>query len=168
MTAALSLAGDLQEFGAAADAQLPSSIEELCARVAEVPGVALDRLLAGLDPGLVRTREALAALVREARESAAAEGAAAHRLTAVQAAAWGMTWEPVLAALVAAERRNSAAQVKLRQHLAHLTELNPMSAPSPAYWSGSRPVSAVRMCSPGWIPATPGWRGARSTRWPAG
>ncbi|WP_405771424.1 CHAT domain-containing protein [Streptomyces sp. NBC_01538] len=129
MTAALSLAGDLQEFGAAADTQLPSSVEELCARVAEVPGVALDRLLAGLDPGLVRTREALAALVREARESAAAEGAAAHRLTAVQAAAWGMTWEPVLAALVAAERRNSAAQVKLRQHLAHLTELNPMFGP---------------------------------------
>ncbi|WP_327696701.1 CHAT domain-containing protein [Streptomyces sp. NBC_00459] len=129
MNAALSLVGDLREFGAAADARLPPDVEELCARVAEVPGVALDRLLAGLDPGLVRARETLATLVREARESAREEDPGANRLGAVQAAAWGMTWEPVLAALVAAERRNTAAKVKLRQHLARLVELDPMFVP---------------------------------------
>ncbi|MGW3646994.1 CHAT domain-containing protein [Streptomyces sp. NPDC000878] len=132
MNAAQSLAGDLQEFGADAVAQLPAGVEELCARVAEVPGVALDRLLAGLDPGLGRAREALTALVREASERAeegAGAGAGAKRLAAVQAAAWGMLWEPVLAALVAAERRNTAAKVKLRQHLAQLAAMDQMFVP---------------------------------------
>ncbi|MFF3375774.1 CHAT domain-containing protein [Streptomyces sp. NPDC002680] len=125
MNAAQSLAADLQEFGADGVAQLPSGVEELCARVAEVPGVALDRLLAGLDPGLVRAREALDALVREAKEGVTG----ADRLGSVQAAAWGMLWEPVLAALVAAERRNTAAKVKLRQHLAQLAAMNAMFEP---------------------------------------
>uniref|UniRef100_A0AAU2A2V3 CHAT domain-containing protein n=1 Tax=Streptomyces sp. NBC_00093 TaxID=2975649 RepID=A0AAU2A2V3_9ACTN len=125
MNAAQSLAADLQEFGADAVAELPAGVEELCARVAEVPGVALDRLLAGLDPGLVRAREALDALVREAKEGVTG----ADRLDAVRAAAWGMLWEPVLAALVAAERRNTAAKVKLRQHLAELAAMNAMFVP---------------------------------------
>lgn len=97
--------------------------------MAEVPGVALDRLLAGLDPGLVRTRETLAGLVREARERAREQGAGPNGLAAVQEAAWGMLWEPVLAALVSAERRNTAAKVKLRQHLAHLAAMDPMFGP---------------------------------------
>ncbi|MGW1713158.1 CHAT domain-containing protein [Streptomyces sp. NPDC002156] len=125
MNAAQSLAGDLQEFGADGVAQLPAGVEELCARVAEVPGVALDRLLAGLDPGLVRARESLDALVREAKDGVTG----ADRLGAVRAAAWGMLWEPVLAALVAAERRNTAAKVKLRQHLAELAAMNAMFGP---------------------------------------
>ncbi|WP_105972911.1 CHAT domain-containing protein [Streptomyces geranii] len=142
MNAALSLAGDLGVFGTEAEAQLPTDVEELCARVAEVPGVALDRLLTGLDPDLARARETLTALVREARERVAAEGgsaaeqgtgagagAGAYWLGVVQAAAWGMVWEPVLAALVAAERRNTAAQVKLRQHLDRLAGLDGMFVP---------------------------------------
>ncbi|GAQ77261.1 hypothetical protein T45_09078 [Streptomyces turgidiscabies] len=40
-----------------------------------------------------------------------------------------MTWEPALAALVAAERRNTAAKVKLRQHLAQLDALDPLFGP---------------------------------------
>ncbi|MDX2545210.1 CHAT domain-containing protein [Streptomyces sp. WI04-05B] len=138
-SAALSLADDLREFGPDAQAQLPVDVEELCARVAEVPGVALDRLLAGLDPGLARARETLATLVRDVRRSAAEEArgtgtgpvteAEWRRLATVQAAAWGMTWEPALAALLAAERRNTAAKVKLRQHLAQLSLLDPMFVP---------------------------------------
>lgn len=166
MNAALAVVGDLRDFGTAAEAQLPSDIEELCARVGEVPGVALDRLLAGLDPGLARARETLAALVGEARTSA--EEAGPDLLGAVRAAAWGMVWEPALAALVAAERRNTAAKVKLRQHLLQLGGSDPVFAPWPPYWAGSRAVSAGRMSSPGWAPSTPRWHGAPSTRWPAG
>ncbi|NEA64736.1 CHAT domain-containing protein [Streptomyces sp. SID12488] len=129
MNAAVALVGDLREFGSTADAQLPLDVEGLCARVGEVPGVALDLLLAGLDPGLTRARETLATLVREARESAREEETGANRLGVVQLAVWGMTWEPVLSALVAAERRNTAAKVKLRQHLARLVELDPMFVP---------------------------------------
>ncbi|WP_405820152.1 CHAT domain-containing protein [Streptomyces sp. NBC_01390] len=143
--AALSLAGDLREFGPDARAQLSLDIEELCAQVAAVPGVTLDRLLAVLDPGPARARETLATLVQDVRRSAEEEAQAtltgtgtgtwtgteaeARRLGAVQAAAWGMTWEPALAALLAAERRNTAAKVKLRQHLAQLGALDPMFGP---------------------------------------
>ncbi|MEV7996140.1 hypothetical protein AB0O67_30885, partial [Streptomyces sp. NPDC086077] len=99
--------GDLREFGA--DARLPGSPEALYARVGRVPGVDLGRLLDRTAPEDGRVREVLAQLVREAHEDSD-RGAQAE-------AAWRMVWEPAVAALVSAERGNSAAGVKLRQHL---------------------------------------------------
>ncbi|MFH9571925.1 CHAT domain-containing protein [Streptomyces sp. NPDC017454] len=121
------VAGDLREFGPAA--QPPPGPEALCARVGEVPGVALDALLGRL-AAPERVAEALAALRREARRragtDASADGADADPAARVAAAAWGIVWEPAIAALVSAERGNTAAKVKLRQHLDHYAGLAPL------------------------------------------
>ncbi|MBG0854448.1 CHAT domain-containing protein [Streptomyces spinoverrucosus] len=112
------VAGDLREFGARA--QLPADPDALYARVAQVPGVDLGRLLDRLGPDGGRVREALAELVRKARGEAGAAASAA--------AVWGMVWEPAIAALVSAERGNTAARVKLRQHLARYGAMAPQFA----------------------------------------
>ncbi|MFG3659307.1 CHAT domain-containing protein [Streptomyces sp. NPDC047706] len=109
---------DLREFGT--DARLPGGPDALNARVALVPGVDLARLLDRLVPDGGRVREVLAELVREAREEADAG--------ALAAAVWRMVWEPSVAALVAAERGNTAARVKLRQHLARQGAMTPQFA----------------------------------------
>ncbi|WP_062213877.1 AAA family ATPase [Streptomyces sp. NBRC 109706] len=117
------LAGDLAEFGDAA--RLPLNIDELAARVAEVPGVDLGRLLARLVPDPAELRRALTAVVDEARAQAGRREDSA----ALTEAVWGMVWEPLVAALVAAGRGNSAAGVKLRQRLAQLDALAPNFTP---------------------------------------
>ncbi|MER7051792.1 CHAT domain-containing protein [Streptomyces sp. NPDC000351] len=123
-------AGDLREFGPAAEP--PPGPEALCARVGEVSGVALDALLGRL-AAPERVSEVLAALGREARRlagtDASADGADADPAARVAAAAWGIVWEPAIAALVSAERGNTAAKVKLRQHLDHYAGLAPLFAP---------------------------------------
>ncbi|MFE6285736.1 CHAT domain-containing protein [Streptomyces sp. NPDC057877] len=118
-----SVVGDLREFGPSAEP--PDGPRELCARVAEVPGVALDGLLERLAPEAGRVRELLAGLTGRARDEAvtAAPGAA------VAAAAWGIVWEPALAALVSAAGGNTAAKVKLRQHLDRYEAMAPVFAP---------------------------------------
>ncbi|GEC08658.1 hypothetical protein SSP24_63130 [Streptomyces spinoverrucosus] len=112
------VAGDLREFGA--DARLPGDPDALYARVGQVPGVDLGRLLDRLVPGGERVREVLAELVRKARGEADAG--------AVAGAVWGMVWEPAIAALVSAERGNTAARVKLRQHLTRYGGMAPQFA----------------------------------------
>ncbi|MBV7696688.1 CHAT domain-containing protein [Streptomyces sp. TRM70350] len=112
------VAGDLREFGA--DARLPDDPDALYARVGQVPGVDLGRLLDRLVPDSGRVREALAELVRKARGEA--EGGA------LAGAVWGMAWEPAIAALVSGERGNTAARVKLRQHLARYGGMAPRFA----------------------------------------
>ncbi|MFD0315700.1 CHAT domain-containing protein [Streptomyces flavalbus] len=114
---------DLREFGAAAE--LPGTPRELCARVAAVPGVALDRLLERLAPG----QDRLAALLAELTRTARAEADTGSRGGALAAAAWGIVWEPALAALVSAARGNTAARVKLRQHLDRYEAMAPAFTP---------------------------------------
>ncbi|MFI9614486.1 CHAT domain-containing protein [Streptomyces sp. NPDC052023] len=111
--------GDLREFGT--DARLPGGPDALHARVGLVPGVDLAGLLGRLVSDGGRVREVLAELVRKAREEA--DGGA------LAAAVWRMVWEPAVAALVAAERGNTAAGVKLRQHLARHGAMTPQFAP---------------------------------------
>ncbi|UED87384.1 AAA family ATPase [Streptomyces profundus] len=117
------LAGDLVEFGSAA--RLPLDLAELSARVDEVPGVDLGRLLGRLVARPDDLDRTLTALVTEARQQAAQLGDSA----ALTEAVWGMVWEPLLAALVAADRGNSAARVKLRQRLTQLDALAPNFSP---------------------------------------
>lgn len=112
------VAGVLREFGA--DARLPGDPDTLYARVGQVPGVDLGRLLDRLEPDGDRVREVLAELVRKARGEA--------DTGAVAGAVWGMVWEPAIAALVSAERGNTAARVKLRQHLARYGGMAPQFA----------------------------------------
>ncbi|MFF0202518.1 hypothetical protein [Streptomyces sp. NPDC005017] len=119
---------DVRVFGPAAT-PLPAGPRELCERVAEVPGVALDRLLTRLCQDGERVAETLAGLVRQVREAAgtgpAAGGAAGPGGAAVAARlVWLLVWEPALGALLAAERGNTAARVKLRQHLHRWGELD--------------------------------------------
>ncbi|CAM5481572.1 CHAT domain-containing protein OS=Streptomyces glaucescens OX=1907 GN=SGLAU_15050 PE=4 SV=1 [Streptomyces glaucescens] len=131
------VAHDLRVFGPVA-ADPPDDPAVLCARVGEVPGVALEGLLTRVagDPG--RVREALAGLVARARDLAAAEdqeeagngggaGRAPVSAGAVEAV-WALVWEPVLAGLVAAGRGNTAARVKVRQQLARHGALDPRFA----------------------------------------
>ena len=136
------VAHDLRVFGAEA-ADPPDDPAVLCARVGEVPGVALEGLLTRVagDPG--RVREALTGLVERARALAAAEeerqerergegedggaGRASGSAAAV-AAVWALVWEPVLAGLVSAGRGNTAARVKVRQQLARYGALDPRFA----------------------------------------
>ena len=113
--------GDLQEFGATAAP--PAGVEELCERVGEVPGVALDPLLRRLAPDPAYLRRTLADVIRDARRHVS------ESADTTAAAVWGAVWEPVLSALVAAARGNTAAAVKLRQHLAALDRLSPQFAP---------------------------------------
>ncbi|CAL9477884.1 CHAT domain-containing protein [Streptomyces sp. enrichment culture] len=104
---------DVLVFGTAA-ARLPAGPQELCARAGEVPGVALDRLLERLAPEPGRLAEVFTAALRQVRGTS---GAAAGRAAVTGRAVWLLIWEPVLGALVAAERGNTVAGVKLRQHL---------------------------------------------------
>lgn len=143
---------DILTFGTAA-ARLPDGPGELCARVGEVPGVALDRLLERLAPDPGRVRDVFEAALRQVREAA---GAAAGRTGATARALWGLLWEPVLGALVAAERGNTAARVKLRQHLDRWAALDERFVPlagvlrrvldgerDPAVAAGLEPLDAL-------------------------
>ncbi|GGL94346.1 hypothetical protein GCM10010129_42850 [Streptomyces fumigatiscleroticus] len=118
---------DLREFGPAAEP--PADPGTLCARVGEVPGVTLDALLDRLAPP-DRVRHVLTALVRRAREEAGASGPADGPGPSADAVAvaWGAVWEPAIAALLSAERGNTAAKVKLRQHLTRYAGLAPRFA----------------------------------------
>jgi hypothetical protein len=134
------VANDLRVFGAAAGP--PEAPAELCARVGEVPGVSLDRLLERVAADPDRVRETLAGLVARARASAAAgagaagstgpeaaRGSGAAGSAEVAVAVWGLVWEPVIAGLVSAGRGNTAARVKVRQQLARFAGLDPRFAP---------------------------------------
>ncbi|MGC0331254.1 hypothetical protein RKD23_004244 [Streptomyces sp. SAI-170] len=108
-------------------ATLPADPAELCARVAQVPGVALDRLLERLSPDAGRVRALLETAVREVRREAGAGGMPAGE--AVARAVWALAWEPVLGALVAAEQGNTAARVKVRQQLERYAGTDPRFGP---------------------------------------
>ncbi|QKG19134.1 hypothetical protein ACTIVE_0770 [Actinomadura verrucosospora] len=116
--AVLAVANDLREFG---DAASPATdVDALCRQVAETPGAALDRLLARLGIPPDRARRTLEDLADQAlRQAGERSGASLAK------AVWCTIWEPVIAALVAADRGNTAAGVKLRQRLDQLERLAP-------------------------------------------
>lgn len=110
---------------------VPGGVAELCALVGQVPGVDLGGLLDRLVPDPGRLGQVYASLLSAAGPVAAASGDAGSRPgddARAAAAVWGMVWEPVIAALVAAARGNTAARVKLRQRLAELDKHSPALA----------------------------------------
>ncbi|MFR0359258.1 CHAT domain-containing protein [Streptomyces sediminimaris] len=120
-----SLAGDLREFGQAADP--PTDPDELAAQVGTVPGVDLRKVLRQVAPDPAAVGDLLASLVDEARRLAARP-----TKQIIRQAAWSVVWEPVVATLVAAARGNTAAYIQLRRRLIALENLDPQFAQLPA------------------------------------
>ncbi|MEU7108518.1 hypothetical protein ABZ951_26240 [Streptomyces sp. NPDC046215] len=120
--AGIATAGDLYEFGP--ELELPGSPEELCERVGQVPGVDLLPVLQGLTPDPATLSGLLESLIEEARQQVEQSSAG----SALKEAVWSISWEPLIAALVAATRGNTAAYINLRKRLATLETLDPRFA----------------------------------------
>lgn len=119
------LAGDLKEFGRAADP--PTDPDRLSEQVGTVPGVDLRSVLRQVAPDPALLGGLLVSLVDEARRLAEqAEG------PGIKEAVWAVVWEPVVAALVAAARGTTAAYIQLRRRLTELEKLDPQFAKLPA------------------------------------
>ncbi|WP_159398258.1 CHAT domain-containing protein [Streptomyces aureocirculatus] len=120
--AGIAIAGDLYEFGP--ELELPGSPEALCERVGQVPGVDLLPVLRQLAPGPATLSGLLESVIEEARQQVEQPSAG----SALAEAVWSIYWEPLIAALVAATRGNTAAYINLRKRLAELETLDPRFA----------------------------------------
>ncbi|WP_157570159.1 CHAT domain-containing protein [Microtetraspora malaysiensis] len=115
------LAGDLHEFGRTADpATDPDRLSE---QVGTVPGVDLHSVLRQVAPDPALLGDLLTDLVNEARRLADQPAG-----PGIREAVWAVAWEPVVAALVAAARGNTAAYIQLRRRLTKLENLDPQFA----------------------------------------
>jgi tetratricopeptide (TPR) repeat protein len=101
------VAYDLEVLGD--DAMVPADVAELCRRVAEVPGVDLERLLAQLPPVRGSAQQRLEELIAHARTLAAVSFSHAPNLAG---------WDPVIAAIAATVRGDSEPAYALDEHLA--------------------------------------------------
>lgn len=124
-SAVQALADDLHEFGQAAEP--PTAPERLSELAGQVPGVRLDGLLRQLAPHPTQLRDTLTNLVVEARRLA---DRFARR--SIREAVWAVIWDPVVAALVAAARGNTAAYIQFRKRLIVLENFDPQFAELPA------------------------------------
>ena len=109
-------AADIREFGDAAVP--PADVRELCRQVADVPGVHLDRLLAGLALEPQGIDKTLRELIRRARAEAAAPRPQSWLLA---------VWDPVIAGLVAAHNGDAKAAAAVEEQLTEY-EADPQSA----------------------------------------
>jgi tetratricopeptide (TPR) repeat protein len=101
-------AHDLQLLGE--DAALPSDVAGLCRQVAEVPGADLARLLTALTDGPAVAEQAYQELTARVRATAAAPPAPPSRYLA--------SWDPVIAAILAARGGDTQAAAALDDELA--------------------------------------------------
>jgi hypothetical protein len=100
-------ATDLRALGA--DADPPADVADLCRQVAAVSGVDLGRLLTALAPGPDTAQQMLQELTAAARTLATAPPVISSRLLA--------TWDPALAALLAADGGDIRAAAALDAEL---------------------------------------------------
>lgn len=103
---------------------MPAGVEQLCALVGQVSGVDLDGLLRQLTPDPARAYASLLSTAADA-DAEAARIASDPSTERAAPGVYGMVWEPVIAAMVAAGRGNTAAKVKLRQRLALMEKHSP-------------------------------------------
>jgi CHAT domain len=108
------------------DTTVPADVAELCSRVSAVPGVDLDRLLAGLVPDRPAVEQALAELTDHASRVADSMAASSAPVSATAAATdavpqamarWLAEWDAVIAGLVAAAQGNQQAATQVEQYL---------------------------------------------------
>jgi tetratricopeptide (TPR) repeat protein len=111
------LADQLAELGEQA---VPESFEALCARVGEVEGVRLAELLAGLPGPAADGDQALAEVLRLAREQPAEPPATEAEVLE--------QWEPMIAAVVAAAQDDTEAATALEPLLAELDKASDWAA----------------------------------------
>ena len=98
---------DFRQLGA--DVAMPADVAALCAQVAEVPGVDLAQLLTALTTPET-TEQAYQELLTRVRTAAA---------TPARSARYQASWDPVIAALLAARAGDAQAATGLTEELAH-------------------------------------------------
>ncbi len=115
-------AADLATLGN--DAAVSVDVAELCQRVATVPGVHLDRLLARLAPDAQTVKRMLEELIERARYQGRDMTTAPSPMARFQAA-FLAAWDPIIAGLVAADHGDTQAAAAVSEELASAAEDSP-------------------------------------------